>query len=306
MKIVVAGGSGFIGEPLVRRLLARGNDVAVLTRDASRVAAGRPLTWDGRTQGTWSDEVSSADAIVNLAGENIAEGRWTDARKQRLVDSRLNATGAIVEALRREPSRRRALVNASAIGFYGDRKDESLDESSTRGGGFLADLVDRWEAAAREADPLARLVVLRFGVVLASGGGALQKMLLPFKLGAGGPIGSGEQWMSWIERDDVLRMIEWAIETESVRGVYNATAPEPARNRDFSRALGRAVSRPAFMPAPAFALRLAFGQMADEALLAGQRVLPRRAEQEGFTFEARGLDDALGRALRKQGSTIRG
>ncbi|HYO78871.1 MAG TPA: NAD-dependent epimerase/dehydratase family protein, partial [Thermoanaerobaculia bacterium] len=190
MKIVVAGGSGFIGEPLVRRLLARGYDVAVLTRDASRVAAGRPLTWDGHTQGTWSDEVSSADAIVNLAGENIAEGRWTDARKQRLIDSRLNATRAIVEALRREPSRRRVLVNASAIGFSGDRKDDSLAERSARGGGFLADLVDRWEAAAREADPLARLVVLRFGVVLAAGGGALQKMLLPFKLGAGGPIGS--------------------------------------------------------------------------------------------------------------------
>ncbi|MEA2464477.1 MAG: uncharacterized protein QOJ98_2224, partial [Acidobacteriota bacterium] len=239
MKIVVAGGSGFIGEPLVKRLVARGDDVAVLTRDASRVRAGRPLLWDARTQGPWSEAVAGADALVNLAGESIADGRWTEARKRRLVDSRLHATRAIVEALRRVPSPRRVLVNASAVGFYGDRHDEELDESSSRGGGFLAQLVEQWEAAAREAEPHARLVLLRFGVVLATGGGALQKMLLPFKLGAGGPIGSGRQWMSWIERDDAVRVVEWAIDNQSVQGVYNATAPQPVRNREFARALGR-------------------------------------------------------------------
>src|SRR5688572_12628722 len=227
MKIVIAGGSGFIGEPLVKRLLARGDDVAVLTRDPSRVRAGRPVQWDARTQGAWSEDVAGADAVVNLAGESIADGRWTEARKRRLIDSRLNATHAIAEALRRAPSPRRVLVNASAVGFYGDRQDEELDESSSRGSGFLAQLVEQWEAAAREAEPYARLVVLRFGVVLATGGGALQKMLLPFKLGAGGPIGSGAQWMSWIERDDVVRMVEWAIDNDSARGVYNATAPQP-------------------------------------------------------------------------------
>jgi uncharacterized protein (TIGR01777 family) len=299
MKIVIAGGSGFIGEPLVKRLVARGDDVAVLTRDPSRVRAGRPLQWDARTQGTWSEAVAAADAVVNLAGESIADGRWTEARKRRLIDSRLNATRAIVEALRRAPSPRRALVNASAVGFYGDRQDEELDENASRGGGFLAQLVERWEAAAQEAVPHARVVVLRFGVVLATGGGALQKMLLPFKLGAGGPIGSGAQWMSWIERDDAVRMVEWAIDHDSVRGVYNATAPQPVRNRDFARALGRAVSRPAFMPAPGFALKMAFGQMAEEALLAGQKVLPRRAEREGFRFELPTIDAALAHALVK-------
>lgn len=297
MKIVIAGGTGFIGEPLVKRLLARGDDVAVLTRDPARAGVGRPLQWDARTQGPWSDSVAGADAVVNLAGENIAGGRWTEARKRRLLESRVQATDALVEAMHAAPSPRRALVNASAIGFYGDRHDEELDETSARGGGFLADLVERWEAAAREAEPLARVVVLRFGVVLGSDGGALQKMLLPFKLGAGGPIGSGRQWMSWIARQDVVRMIEWAIDNDSARGIYNATAPHPVRNRDFARALGRAMSRPAFIPAPRFALRIAFGQMAEEVLLGGQKVLPRRAEREGFRFEATELDSALARAL---------
>lgn len=295
MKIVVAGGSGFLGEALVRRLLARGDDVAVLTRDPSHVNAGRPVRWDARSQGAWSEEVAGADAVVNLAGENIGEGRWTEARKRRLIDSRLNATRAIVEALRRAP-RPRVLVNASATGFYGNRQDDELDESSARGQGFLAQLVEQWEAAAREADPQTRVVLLRFGVVLGKGGGALQKMLLPFKLGVGGPIGNGMQWMSWISRDDALRMIEWAIDNPSVRGVYNATSPRPVRNREFTKALGRAVSRPAVLPAPAFALRAVFGQMADEVLLGGQKVLPRRAEGEGFAFETPGVETALERA----------
>lgn len=298
MKIVVAGGSGFIGEPLVRRLLAAGNDVAVLTRNPSKVRAGRPLQWDAKSQGAWSSEVAAADAVINLAGENIAEGRWTAARKKKLIDSRLDATRAIVEAFRAAPPHRRTFINASATGFYGDRKDEELDESSPRGSGFLAELVERWEAAAREGETLSRLVVLRFGVVLAEGGGALQKMVLPFKLGGGGPIGSGTQWMPWVERDDLLRMIEWAIGNDGVRGVYNVTAPQPVRNRDFARTLGRVLHRPALLPAPAFALRLAFGEMADEALLGGQRVLPRRAEREGFVFENPSLEGALRRTLR--------
>ncbi|HEY0159067.1 MAG TPA: TIGR01777 family oxidoreductase [Thermoanaerobaculia bacterium] len=297
MKIVVAGGSGFLGEPLVRRLIARGDDVAVLTRDASRVRAGRPVEWDARSQGAWSNEVATADAVINLAGENVGEGRWTEARKRRLIDSRLHATGALVEALRRAPGAR-TLVNASAVGFYGDRDEEELDETSARGGGFLAQLVERWEAAAREAEPQTRVVLLRLGVVLGKGGGALEKMALPFRFGAGGPVGSGKQWLSWIAREDAVRMIEWALDHASVRGVYNATAPRPVRNRDFARALGRALSRPSFLPAPAFALKAMFGQMAEEVLLAGQKVFPRRAEREGFTFEAPGVETGLERALR--------
>jgi len=293
MKIVVAGGTGFLGEPLVRRLVARGDDVTVLTRNPARVLAGRGLQWDGRTQGAWSAEAASAGVVINLAGENIAEGRWTDARKQKLIDSRLNATHALVEAMRREPARKRTVINASATGFYGDRGDEILDETSPRGSGFLAELVERWETAAREAEPIARLAILRFGVVLAHDGGALKKLLLPFKLGAGGPIGNGKQWMSWIDRDDALRFVEWAIANDLASGVYNATAPDPVRNRDFASALGHALHRPAILHAPAFALKLAFGQMAEEALLAGQRVVPARAIGEGFAFDRRTLEDAL-------------
>jgi uncharacterized protein len=301
MKIVVAGGSGFLGEPLVKRLQARGDDVAVLTRNATHVRLGashvRAVQWDAKSQGPWSDEAAAADVVINLAGENVGEGRWTAERKQRMVASRLDATHAIVEALRRDPSRPRTLINASAVGFYGNRGDELLDEGSARGAGFLADLVERWEAAAREAEPLARLVVVRFGAVLDGEGGALKKMALPFKLGAGGPVGSGTQWMSWIDRDDAVRLVEWAIDHDSARGIYNATSPQPVRNREFARALGRTLHRPALIPAPAFALRLVFGQMGEEVLLAGQRVIPRRAEAEGFAFSRPGLDEALAHEL---------
>ncbi|HET8799055.1 MAG TPA: TIGR01777 family oxidoreductase [Thermoanaerobaculia bacterium] len=297
MRIVVAGGTGFIGEPLVQRLLARGDDVSVLSRNPLRVRAGRGLPWDGRTQGAWSDVVAGADAVINLAGESIADGRWTEARKARLIASRVEAAGAIVEALRRDPARSRVLVQASAIGYYGLRGDETLDESAPKGEGFLADLVAQWEAAARPAESIARLVLLRFGVVLAPDGGALKKMLLPFKLGAGGPVGSGEQWMSWIDREDALRLAEWAIDRPSARGIYNVTAQTPVRNRDFTRALGHALHRPAFIPAPAFALRLAFGEMAGEILLGGQRVVPKRAEQEGFAFQVRSVEESLARTV---------
>lgn len=293
MKIVVAGGTGFLGEPLVRRLVARGEDVTVLTRNPKKVAAGRGVQWDARTQGAWSNEVANADVVINLAGENIGDGRWTDARKQQLIDSRVHATNAVVEALRNAPPRERTLINASAVGIYGDRGDETLDEQSPRGGGFLAEIVERWERAARAAEPYARLVLARFGVVLAPDGGALKKLLLPFKLGAGGPVGSGRQWMSWIDRADALRFVEWAIDNPSVRGVYNVTSPEPLRNRDFGRVLGRALHRPAVFPTPAFALRLAFGEMADEVLLGGQRVAPRRALDEGFEFARPTLAESL-------------
>jgi uncharacterized protein (TIGR01777 family) len=184
-----------------------------------------------------------------------------------------------------KPAPGRVLVNASAVGYYGLRGDETLDEQATSGSGFLAEVVRKWEELAREAEGVARVVILRFGVVLARGGGALGKMLLPFKLGLGGPIGSGAQWMSWIDRDDVVRMVLWAIDRQSAAGIYNVTAPGPVRNREFTRELGAALHRPAFMPAPAFALRIIFGQMADEMLLGGQRVMPVRAMAEGFTFE---------------------
>ncbi len=299
MRIVVTGGTGFIGEPLVRRLVSRGHDVAVITRDPSKVRAGRPLSWKQ------TGDVASADVVINLAGENVGGGRWTGERKRRIMQSRVDATNALVEAMNSRPDPKRTFISASAIGYYGLRGDETLDETAPSGGGFLAEVVRRWEELAMRAEGAARLVVLRFGVVLGRNGGAIGKMLLPFRLGLGGPLGSGQQWMSWVDREDVLRMIEWAVDNPSARGVYNVTAPNPARNRDFTRALGRAVHRPAVLPAPAFALRLALGEMADEMLLGGQRVVPARAAAEGFTFEYPELLGALEHALRDP-SPLRG
>jgi uncharacterized protein (TIGR01777 family) len=295
MRIAIAGGTGFIGEPLARSL-ARDNDVAILTRNPSRVRAGRGVMWNPPEQDVWADVVAAADVVINLAGENIGQ-RWTNDRKARLVASRLDATNALIEAMKSAPPRKRTFISASAVGYYGSRGDETLDEASTRGSGFLADLVARWEGAAQQAEDVARLVIIRFGVVLDAHGGALAKMLPPFRFGLGGPIGNGRQWMSWIDRDDVVRVIEWAIPNGDVRGVYNAVAPEPVRNRDFTRALGRALRRPAIIPVPAFALRLMFGEMATGTVLPSQRVLPARLLAESFTFQYPTVDEALVHSL---------
>jgi uncharacterized protein len=297
-RIIVAGGSGFIGEPLVRRLLARGDDVAVLTRNPSKLRAGRALPWSPPSEGSWGEDVASSDIVINLAGENVGGGRWTEARKRGVMQSRVTATTALVSAMARKPDKPHTLINASAIGFYGDRGDEPLDEHSASCTGFLTEVTKTWEELARTAEAFARVVILRLGIVLASDGGALAKLLLPFRLGAGGPMGSGHQWMSWIDREDVLRMIEWSLDSDNARGVYNVTAPTPATNRDFAKALGRVLHRPAILPTPAFALRLALGAgMADEMLLSGQRVLPRRATEEGFAFAYPELDAALTHAI---------
>ena len=297
-RIVVAGGSGFIGEPLVRRLLARGDDVAVLTRNPSKVRAGRAVNWNPPSPGAWADEVANAGVVINLAGENVGGGRWTDERKKRIIDSRVAATSALVDAMSRKPGQLRTFISASATGFYGDRGDESLDENSTPGSGFLAEVTKRWEELARGAEPFARVVIIRFGVVLAKDGGALAKLLLPFRFGVGGPMGSGQQWMPWIDRDDILRIVEWSIDRDATRGTYNATAPNPTRNRDFARTLGCVLHRPAFMPKPAFALRLALGsEMADDMLLSGQRVFPKHAQDEGFEFAYPELEPSLKHAV---------
>ena len=297
MKIVVAGGSGFIGTSLVREL-ASAHDLAVLSRNPERVAVGRGVRWDPAVAGAWQDEVASANVVVNLAGENVGAGRWTEGRKRAIHDSRVVSTSAIVEALRAAPAHPRVLVNASAVGIYGSRGDEELDESSAPGSGFLADVVRDWEAAARGAEEVARVVLLRFGVVLAPEGGALEKMLLPFRLFAGGPAGSGQQWMSWVSSTDAVRAIRWAIDTPAARAAYNLTSPLPVRNFDFARTAGRILRRPSFLPAPAPALRLALGsEMAEALLLGSQRVVPRRLEREGFTFSDRELEPALRRML---------
>lgn len=292
MKIVVSGGTGFIGEPLVRELLSLG-EVVVLTRNPQSVSVGRGVKWDASPGGAWESELGDADAAVNLAGESIAGGRWTKARKKRLLESRLSATAALVGALRKAPPRQRVLVSASGINYYGDRGDEILEEGSGPGDDFLARVCLQWEEAAQQVGDAARLVIGRFGIVLERDGGALPQMALPFRLFAGGRVGSGEQWMSWVHRRDVVRFLRWAVENGGARGQYNVTAPEPVRNRDFTKELAAALHRPALVPAPAFALRLALGEMADSLLLGSYRVVPSHAVRERFAFEYGALESAL-------------
>lgn len=292
MKTVIAGGSGFIGRAVVDLLGSRG-DVVVLSRSNASVRNARSVVWAPPAVGEWARELDDADVVVNLAGASIGEGRWTDARKRELLTSRVNPTRAIVEALQRSVRRERVLVNASAVGIYGDRGDELLDESSAPGTGFLADLARAWESEALRAKDVARVAIVRFGVVLDSDGGMLQKLRLPFLLGGAAVLGTGEQWMSWISRRDAVRLLEWVIATPAATGIFNATSPHPVTNREFTRAYAASLRRPALFRAPKWPLRLALGEMADALLFASQRAVPARGEREGFTFEDPTLDRAL-------------
>jgi len=287
MRVLLTGGTGFIGDPVARALRAAGHDVTIVSRHPGHVPA-KAIAWDGVR-----DAMPETDAVVNLAGESIAEGRWTPERKARIVASRIDATRVVVEAIRTAAKRPHVLVNASAIGFYGPRGDEELDETAPAGEGFLADVCRRWEAEAFRARDLdVRVVALRLGVVLGRGGGALGKMLIPFRACLGGRIGSGKQWMSWIHRADVVGLVLAAIGNDAYAGPVNATAPAPVRNRDFTAALARAVHRPAVLPVPGIALRLALGEMAT-MLLSGQRVVPAAATAAGFQFAYPELAPAL-------------
>lgn len=270
LRIAVAGASGLVGGQLVPFLTALGHTVHRLVR---RAPGPGEIQWDP-TKG--KVDLPEVDAVVNLCGESIADGRWSDARKQALLDSRLGPTFTLSGALRDLPGV--VLVNASAIGFYGDRGDEELTEDSAQGAGFVAELCRRWEAEAEAA----RVVKLRIGVVMSKLGGALPKMLGPAMFGANGPLGTGRQWQSWIGLDDLLYTIHRAIVDPSLAGPVNATAPRPERQIDVARALGRVVHRPAWAPVPAFALRVAFGEMADEVILASAKVLPTRLGADGF------------------------
>lgn len=290
MKVVVTGGTGFLGGALVGALRRDGHDVVVLTRRPPR-AAGEVQWTPASGLDVWARSFEGAGAVVNLAGEPIAEGRWTAERKRAILASRLEATSGVVAALRAAGAPGATLLSGSAIGYYGARGDEPLDESSAAGTDFLATVCREWEAEAREAD--ARVVLLRTGLVLARDGGALQQLALPFHLFAGGALGSGRQVMSWIHRDDWIAMVRWALVNPGVRGPLNLTAPSPVTNREMATALGRVLHRPSFMPAPAFALRLVLGEMADAMVLNGQRVLPRVALDGGYTFQYERLEDAL-------------
>ena len=296
LRVAVTGATGLIGTELVRRLRAEGHTVVRLVRSAPAPGSG-DVRWDPGAGRIDAVGLAGVDAVVHLAGESVGQ-RWSEARKARIRHSRVEGTRLLAQALADLPSRPRVLVSASAVGFYGDRGDQAVDEASAAGGGFLAGVVREWEAAAAPARRAGiRVAHPRLGVVLSPRGGALARMLPPFRLGAGGRLGSGRQWMSWITLDDAVRALLFALADTRVEGPCNVTAPGPVTNAEFTAQLAQALGRPALVPAPAFALRLAFGEMADEALRAGQRVRPRRLEELGFAFHHPELEGALRAAL---------
>lgn len=294
MKVLIAGGTGFIGRALADALIARGDEVTIQTRDAAKTHPGaRMRVWDGKEPGPWTSALDGADAVVNLAGESIAGGRWTPARKLALIRSRVDSTRALVAAVASAPRKPRVLVNASAVGYYGLRPAGDCPEDAPQGADFLAALCGQWEREAAAAEKLGvRVVRARTSLVLGRGGGALEKMRLPFKLGLGGPLGDGTQPFPWIHIEDEVGAILFALDTPSLSGPVNLVAPQAATNAEFTAALGRAFHRPAVLRAPAFALRLALGELA-EALLGGQRAVPRKLQEAGYRFKHPALDEAL-------------
>lgn len=300
MKAVVAGASGFIGRTLLERLRSGGYEIVVLTRRAKGEtgAALRYVEWDARTPGPWTREIEGAAAVINLAGENIASGRWSAARKKRILESRVFASRALVEAIIGTAQKPPVFVNASAVGYYGNVPEGEVREDAPAGKGFLAETCVRWEEEALRAESAGvRVVLPRFGVVLGQGG-ALSKMITPFRLFLGGPLGSGRQWFPWIHVEDAALSMLHAIGKDSFRGPYNAAAPEPITMRGFCKTLGRVLSRPSSLPVPAAALKLVLGEMS-EMLLEGQKAVPEKLQTSGYSFRFPKLEPALRDALRE-------
>lgn len=296
MKIIVSGSSGLVGAALVDSLRSEGHSIGRLVRSGSvstADATSKMIRWEPPTGSIDLPSMEAADAVVHLAGASVAGGRWTAARKQVLRRSRVEATRHLVAGLTQLKEKPRAFVSASAIGYYGNRGDEILTETSAPGSDFLAQLCRDWEAeAARAEHEGIRTVILRFGIILAPHGGALQQMLRPFRLGVGGRLGNGQQWMSWITLGDVIALVRYALESDSSRGPINAVAPNAVTNAEFTSLLAGVLHRPALLPAPRFALRLALGEMAD-AVLASQRVVPEKLNGMGYSFRHPQLKQAL-------------
>jgi uncharacterized protein (TIGR01777 family) len=296
MRIAVSGSSGLIGSALVPSLSATGHEVVRLVRSATEGTTNESV-WNPARGEIDSAVIDDADAVINLNGRSLADGRWSRAVKEDLRSSRLDSTRTLANAITSSKSPPGILISASAVGFYGDRGEETLDESSPKGQDFLANLSGDWEEAALAAvSPATRVALLRTGMVVAHGG-AVGRMLTPFKLGLGGPIGSGRQFWPWVGIEDVCGVVEFIL-NHDIRGPVNVVAPQGLRCSEFARTLGRALSRPAVIPVPAFAVRLLFGEMADIVLLASQRVRPKVLEQAGYEFRAPTLDDALRAALK--------
>jgi len=243
------------------------------------------VSWDGVNEGDWEKEIDGADAVVNLAGEPIATKKWTPEQKKLIEESRINATRAIVRAIGKASKKPSVFLNASAVGFYGHQNNETLDETSSKGEGFLSDVCQKWEQEALKAEELGvRTVLVRIGIVLEKEGGALSKFIPPFQMFMGGPLGSGKQWMSWIHRDDLIQLMSFLIEHKEIKGIVNGSAPNPVTMKEFTTTLGRVMNRPSFMKVPGFVLKLKLGEMANELLLSGQRALPKKVEAAGFQF----------------------
>jgi uncharacterized protein (TIGR01777 family) len=289
-RIVIAGASGFIGRALVRELAENGYEVVALTRSIG-ASRGRfpdavlPVEWDGRTAADWRRHVDGALAIVNLSGDSLARGRWTRAKKERIVSSRTSAGAALVQAVREAWTKPLGFVQASAVGFYGNPGEAEIDEGSPPGDGFLAGVVREWEGSTREVEALGvRRAVIRSGLVLGRSGGVWPSLARPFRFFAGGPLGGGGQWFSWISLEDEVRAIRFLIERGDLAGPFDLTAPQPLRQKTLCCVVGKAMRRPCWFPVPAFLLRLLFGEKAGETLLVSQRVLPRRLAAAGFAF----------------------
>jgi uncharacterized protein (TIGR01777 family) len=296
-QTLITGASGLVGRRLADRRRSAGCRVRALVRRAARDDS--EITWDPATGRLEAAALEGVDEVVHLAGEPIAEGRWTASKKKAIRESRVNSTRLLAEALARMTRKPRVFVSASAIGFYGDRGEELLTEASAAGDGFLAGVAREWEAATQPAAEAGiRVVNARFGVILATGGGALAKLLKPFRMGVGGPVGKARQYMSWVSIDDVIRALEFCLDRPTLSGPVNVVAPEPVTNRAFTEALGKAIHRPAVVPVPEMAISLMFGEMGRETILASARVIPQRLQDAGFEFEHPTLDAALQAVLK--------
>ena len=296
MTVLVTGSSGLVGSALIPHLEASGHRVLRLVRTSPKSDLER--RWDPDTGELAAADLEGIQAVVHLAGENIASDRWNEAKKNRIRSSREDGTRLLAQVLAELQTPPGVLISASAIGYYGNRGEEILNEESPPGADFLAETCIAWENAARPAaDAGVRTVYVRIGIVLSADGGALAKMLFPFKMGVGGVIGSGDQYMSWISLSDLAGIINHALNTETLEGPVNAVSPAPVTNREFTKTLGGALSRPTLFPMPAFAARLAFGEMADALLLSSTRVLPARLQETGYVFQHPELDGALRHVL---------